>query len=124
MPELATMIESGDDTLKYISLFKELIPNDITTGVLVCTHYGIVKDEFKQMFPQIKTWVLQEEIIPEKFKSYFKEKVEIIISLPPSEKDFKFKYFFTKSICFLLFLDWSYASIISLEKGIINFSVK
>ncbi len=76
MPELATMIENGGETLRYISLFKELIPKDIKTGALVCTHYGIVKDQFKQIFPQITEWVLQEEIIPEKFKTYFMEKSE------------------------------------------------
>lgn len=77
LPELATLIESGDETLKYISLFKELVPSEIKIGALVCTHYGIVKEDFKKIFPHISEWVLQEEIVPEYFVQYLREYPEI-----------------------------------------------
>lgn len=77
MPELATMIEAGDNTLNYISTFKDLVPKDVATGALVCTHYGIAKDDFKKAFPKITKWFLQEEIVSGRFKIYFQEKPEI-----------------------------------------------
>jgi len=73
LPELAYLIENGGDTYSYISSFKNQVPNDITSGALLCTHYGIVKDDFKKAFPNIKEWVYQEEIIPKYLKDYFKE---------------------------------------------------
>ena len=73
MPELAGLIESGDDTYNYINSFKDKIPSDIKRGALLCTHYGIVRDEFKKAYPNIKDWVYQEELIPKYLKDYFVE---------------------------------------------------
>lgn len=73
MPELAKLIENGGDTYSYISSFKDKVPDDITRGALLCTHYGIVRDDFKKVFPSIKTWVSQEELIPQYLKDYFIE---------------------------------------------------
>lgn len=73
MPELASLIENGGDTFSYINSFKDRIPNDIKRGALLCTHYGIIRDEFKKIFPNIKEWVYQEELIPKYLKSYFIE---------------------------------------------------
>lgn len=73
MPELASLIENGGDTYDYIDSFKDKIPSDIRRGALLCTHYGIVREEFKKVFPNIKEWVYQEELIPKYLKDYFKE---------------------------------------------------
>ncbi len=73
MPELAGLIENGGDTHSYISSFKNKISNDITKGALLCTHYGIVRNDFKKVFPFIKDWVYQEELIPKYLKDYFIE---------------------------------------------------
>lgn len=81
MPELATMIEDGDDTLKYISLFKDLIPADVSTGALVCTHYGIKLDDFKNTFTNISEWVAQEDIVPKYFESYFSQHPDLVSKL-------------------------------------------
>ena len=73
MPELAGFIENGGDTYNYISSFKDIVRQDITRGALLCTHYGIVRDDFKKVFPNIKDWVYQEELIPKYLKDYFIE---------------------------------------------------
>lgn len=73
LPQLAYLIENGGDTLSYLKYFKDLIGDDIESGALLCTHYGIIKDDFKKVFPQIKSWVYQEELIPEYIKDYFLE---------------------------------------------------
>lgn len=73
LPQLAYLIENGGDTLSYIKYFKDMIGSDVKNGALLCTHYGIVKDNFKKVFPQINSWVYQEELIPEYIKDYFVE---------------------------------------------------
>lgn len=73
MPRLASLIENDGDIDSYISSFKDKIPSDIKRGALLCTHYGIVKDEFKKVFPNIEDWVYQEELIPKYLEDYFKE---------------------------------------------------
>jgi glutamate racemase len=73
MPELAGLIENGGDTFNYINSFKDKISNDIKRGALLCTHYGIVREDFKKAFPHIKEWIYQEELIPRYLKDYFIE---------------------------------------------------
>ncbi len=73
LPQLAYLIENGGDTLSYIEYFKDMIGRDIEKGALLCTHYGIVKDDFKKVFPYISDWVCQEELIPDYIKDYFIE---------------------------------------------------
>jgi glutamate racemase len=71
MNNLASIIEEKGDVYSYISLFKDKVPNNITRGALLCTHYGIVREDFKKVFPSIKEWIYQEEIIPKYMKDYF-----------------------------------------------------
>ena len=73
MKELAGLIENGGDTYNYISSFKDSIPEGIKRGALLCTHYGIVRDDFSKIFPSILDWVYQEELIPKYLKDYFVE---------------------------------------------------
>lgn len=73
LPQLAYIIENGGDTLAYIKYFKDMIGSDIEKGALLCTHYGIVRDDFKKVFPGVKDWVYQEELVPEYMANYFKE---------------------------------------------------
>jgi glutamate racemase len=73
LPQLAYLIENGGNTLEYLKYFKDMIGSDIESGALLCTHYGIVCDDFKKVFPHIKTWVYQEELIPKYLKEYFEE---------------------------------------------------
>lgn len=73
MRELAGLIENSGDTYSYIYSFKDKIGVDVSGGALLCTHYGIVKNEFKKVFPSIKEWVYQEELIPKYLKDYFIE---------------------------------------------------
>ena len=76
LPQLCTLIENGGDTTSYIASFSNRVPGATHIGVLACTHYGIVRQDFKDAFPQITTWISQEEIIPEFFKKYLVEKKE------------------------------------------------
>ncbi len=73
LPQLAYLIENGGDTYSYIKYFKDMIGSDIVSGALLCTHYGIVRDDFKKVFPHIKTWVYQEDLIPKYLAEYFLE---------------------------------------------------
>lgn len=77
MPELATRIENGGDTLGYISEFKNVIPENVEIGVLVCTHYGIVRENFAEIFPQVRTWICQEDILPKYVENYLRENIEL-----------------------------------------------
>jgi len=67
------LIENGGDTLAYIKYFKDMIGSDIESGALLCTHYGIVRDDFKKAFPGVKTWIYQEDLIPKYLVDYFVE---------------------------------------------------
>lgn len=73
LPQLAYLIENGGDTLAYIKYFKDMIGSDIESGALLCTHYGIVREDFKKVFPQVKTWIYQEDLIPKYLAEYFIE---------------------------------------------------
>ncbi|MFA4953555.1 MAG: hypothetical protein WC584_05000, partial [Candidatus Pacearchaeota archaeon] len=73
LPKLVYLIENGEDTFSYIKSFKNLIPKSIKKGALLCTHYGIVRDDFKNVFPNIKDWIYQEDLIPKYLEDYFKE---------------------------------------------------
>jgi glutamate racemase len=77
MPELATRIEEGKDTYEYISSFSSF-DTQSHTGVLVCTHYGIAREDFKKAFPHIEKWIYQEDVLPPYIHSY--------LSTHPDEK--------------------------------------
>ena len=72
LPKLASMIEEGEPCEEYLKSFNNSIDDDCV-GVLVCTHYGIVRSDFKNAFPNIKKWIYQEDIIPNYIKQYLEE---------------------------------------------------
>ena len=71
LPELATLIERGEQTDQYIASFNTFQDTTKYVGVLVCTHYGIVREDFKKAFPEITTWIYQEDIIPRYIQGHF-----------------------------------------------------
>ncbi len=81
MPELATLIESGQPTIDYIDSFKDSVPTNAKCGTLLCTHYGIALEDFKKAFPNINTWYLQEKIIPKFMNEYFQNNKERLFDL-------------------------------------------
>lgn len=81
LPELATRIEHGGETAQYIQSFNTLQNTKKSVGVLVCTHYGIVREDFKKAFPQVTKWIYQEDIIPIFIKEYLNSHLEINQSL-------------------------------------------
>ena len=81
MPELCTMIENDIPTFEYIKSFNHLNDNLDYTGVLVCTHYGIAREDFKKTYPQIKNWIVQEDIVQESIQNYLREKISLEKSL-------------------------------------------
>ena len=115
MSLLASLIEEGKPTLEYIKSFSELDKNKEYIGALVCTHYGIVREDFKKVFPSVKHWVYQEDILPNYLKSYLNENsnltevlskdnsMKVIVSKEsPVFNDFLYKWFggdFKFSVC-------------------------
>ncbi len=84
MPELAVGIEYAQETQNYIASFAHSVPPNVRTGVLCCTHYGIVRQEFINAFPQITLWISQEEIIPKFFKDYLAKEKDFALTLSTS----------------------------------------
>jgi glutamate racemase len=81
LPELASRIENGEETQEYILSFASVVPGTARTGILGCTHYGIVRSDFIKAFPQIQKWISQEEIIPKLFKEFFESHKEFTHTL-------------------------------------------
>ena len=81
LPELATRIENGGETAQYIESFNTFQNTKKSVGVLVCTHYGIVREDFKKAFPHITKWIYQEDIVPVFIKEYLESHLEIKESL-------------------------------------------
>ncbi|MCX6756501.1 MAG: hypothetical protein NTX85_04125 [Candidatus Nomurabacteria bacterium] len=73
LPELASIIEKGGDVSAYLDQNREVIPAGVDSVVLGCTHYGIAVSEFKNIFPNVSNWILQEEITPPFLEKYIKE---------------------------------------------------
>lgn len=92
LPDLASMIEDGKDPSTYLEKYKSIIREDVDTIVLGCTHYGIVASTFKKAIPQVRNWILQEEIMPKFLEKYINEKPDLRNSL---SKDKSFKVFVT-----------------------------
>ncbi len=73
LPKLAYLIENGGDTYSYIKSFRDSVGVNIKKGALLCTHYGIVRNDFESIFPNISDWVYQEDLIPKYLSDYFIE---------------------------------------------------
>lgn len=79
-PLLVPFIESGEIQLmrpaldEYLSYFKN---KKIDALVLGCTHYGIVKNEFKKLLPKGVKIISQDTVVPKKTKDYLSRHPEI-----------------------------------------------
>lgn len=88
-PLLVPLIEEGENELakpilgKYL---KNLLNKNIDSLVLGCTHYPILKKEFKALIPGNIKIISQDEIVPKKLKGYLEHHKEIKLSQKSSIK--------------------------------------
>lgn len=66
--ELALLIEEKTDPTEYISSFKDQVYPHPHTIVLSCTHYGLVFDIFKKVYPDATEIVCQHTIMTDLFR--------------------------------------------------------
>ena len=79
LPQLAIRIERGEEVESYLQQFS--LPKKEMNAILGCTHYGIVKDAFKKIFPQVKNFICQEDLLPGYIKSFLDKNKEFSVSL-------------------------------------------
>jgi glutamate racemase len=95
-PTLVPLIESGlieKAEKEATTLIKEkLIPEHPDTLVLGCTHYGLLKEKLREIFPDVRI-LAQEEIIPDKLGNYLAKHPEIETLLA---RDSKREFYLTK----------------------------
>lgn len=77
-PELVPLIEQGD-----LSQAIEVAKNYIHTWegkgdavILGCTHYGLMKTELRQLYPDLQ-FISQDEVVPKKLKLYLSNHPEL-----------------------------------------------
>ncbi len=78
-PMLVPLIEEGENKLAEVFLEKYLKPfknKKLKALVLGCTHYPILKKEFKKLLPKVII-ISQDEIIPKKLREYLEKHKEI-----------------------------------------------
>ena len=84
-PQLVRLIEAGDietavnHAAKAIQDTRDKKP-DIDSCVLGCTHYTLLKNQLRELFPNF-TFFSQDEIIPEKLADYLNDHTEIAETL-------------------------------------------
>ncbi len=61
-PDLASLIEEKADTTAYIESFKPGVIDTPHTCILACTHYGLVEEVFKKIYPNC-TFITQHTIM-------------------------------------------------------------
>lgn len=79
-PLLVPMIEEGERELAMPVLEKYLKPllnKNIDALVLGCTHYPILKKEFKKILPKNVKLISQDEVVPKKLEDYLSSHPEI-----------------------------------------------
>lgn len=81
LPLLAGMIENGQDTSDYLTNELSSVPKDMNTIVLVCTHYGIVAEEFRKLLPSAQNLICQEDILPKYLSDFFVNKPDFVKDL-------------------------------------------
>ncbi len=86
-PQLVPLIERGDihdavdEAIKIIQT-REVRGDSVILG---CTHYTFLKDELRSKFPDL-TFISQDEVVPEKIKSYLSAHPEIEFKLDRNGK--------------------------------------
>ncbi|OGI19177.1 MAG: glutamate racemase [Candidatus Moranbacteria bacterium RIFCSPLOWO2_02_FULL_48_19] len=95
-PTLVPLIEQGllpKAEEEAIALIRnKILPASPDTLILGCTHYGLLKVKLRETFPDLRI-LAQEEIIPEKLKSYLAKHSEIEGVLA---RDSRREFFLTK----------------------------
>ena len=76
LPELCSRIEAGEDVHEYLASFRGNFTEE-GTCVLGCTHYGIVRDVFAEVFPGFNIVAAQESILPVFFREYLSHREPI-----------------------------------------------
>ncbi len=81
-PKLVPAIES-DDFATAKTLAKEYIGQfeHIDSLILGCTHYPLLKTEFRKLLPETTKVVSQDELMGDKLKDYLRRHIEIDIGL-------------------------------------------
>lgn len=93
-PTLVPLIESDrldEAKQEVINIVRDkLIPHDPDTLVLGCTHYSLLKDALREVFPHLRI-LSQDEIIPTKLRDYLQRHSEIETRLDRKrDRDFWF----------------------------------
>lgn len=66
--ELASLIEKKENVLSYLESIKKNVDVKSDVCILGCTHYGLVLDDFKKVFPQFKEFVIQDTVVLDLFR--------------------------------------------------------
>jgi len=83
-PLLVPFIENGGDKFSdpvIKEYLRPLIKKNIQILILGCTHYPILKNNFKKMLPSHVKIISQDEIVPKKLKNYLIHHPEISTKL-------------------------------------------
>ena len=83
-PLLVPFIENGGDKFSdpvIKEYLRPLIKKNIQILILGCTHYPILKNNFKKMLPSHVKIISQDEIVPKKLKNYLIHHPEIYTKL-------------------------------------------
>ncbi len=96
-PMLVPFIENGEKNEKILKLILEeylhfLLQKKITTIVLACTHYGLIKKQFQDVVgPKIKV-ISEGRLVADKLRTYLNKHPEIEKNL---DKKYQTEYFVT-----------------------------
>jgi len=77
-PALVPLIEAHDFDSAFLELQNALheVVGEVDTLILGCTHYTMLKELIREVYPEIQV-ISQDEIIPEKIKNYLDRHAEI-----------------------------------------------
>jgi glutamate racemase len=77
-PRVVPLIEAGqkDDAITELRAAIEPQRREVDTVVLGCTHYGLLADELREQYPDLK-FIVQDELMPKKVETYLARHPEI-----------------------------------------------
>ena len=77
VPELVPLIESGKIDEALSVAIRSIETMEVSSVTLGCTHYTLLKQGLREYFGEGKRIISQDEIIPEKLKTYLTQHPEI-----------------------------------------------